>query len=204
MKCFLFSGHLHQSRPTSPFLTQMRRSCGFCFVSAKESLPLFTTCFGPERSDAVKLVAVKACIMLAVEAKSIDGQPDLTELAELVTPRTRNIVKVCGTDPSRSDPFSSAQYGAVRRNEIDKNGNLRRAALRPKAKKFTAEAVLDHELLAIAVMHLWKAAIAFLITGLSAEEAQEWVPMCLQVWEQQTDTSIQYSIAMAFNQVTLH
>ncbi|KAI0026519.1 hypothetical protein K488DRAFT_92404, partial [Vararia minispora EC-137] len=176
----------------------------FRFVSAKESLPLFATCFGPKQSDAIKLVAVKACIMLAVKAKSIDGQPDLTELAELVTPRACNIVKVCGTDPSQSDPFSSARYSAVRRNEIDKNGNLRRAALHPKAKKFTAEAVSDRELLAIAVMHSWKAAIAFLFTGLSAEEAQEWVPMCFQVWEQQTDASIQYSIAVAFNQVTLH
>jgi hypothetical protein len=95
------------------------------------------------------------------------------------------------------------KHGGVRRNEVDKYGNLRRAALRPKAKKFTAEAVSDRELLAVAVLHSWKTSIAFLFTGLTAEEAKEWVPLSLIVWEQQTDTSIQYSIAMAFNQVAL-
>jgi len=97
-----------------------------------------------------------------------------------------------------------AQYGGVRRNEVDKNGNLRRAAQRPKAKKFTAEAVSDRELLAIAVLHAWKSFVAFLFTGLTPAEARDWVPMSLMVWEQQADTSIQYSISMAFRQVSQH
>ncbi len=37
------------------------------FVPPEESLPLFLFCLRPEKSDAIKTMAVKACLTLAQE-----------------------------------------------------------------------------------------------------------------------------------------
>lgn len=51
----------------------------FRFLSEEDALPLFTTCVEPERSEAVKTCAVRACLTLAQEVTLILGhclEPD--------------------------------------------------------------------------------------------------------------------------------
>ncbi|KAI0040644.1 hypothetical protein FA95DRAFT_1647858 [Auriscalpium vulgare] len=155
------------------------------FSPREEIMPLFRTCLEPERSDAVKLVAIKACVTLSVEARSISWQPSIYPLFEQLAGRFRNIFK----------------YGGVRRNEVDDSGTLKRASLRPKAKRFTAESVSDRELMLIGILHLWRSNLEWSFTGLTQSEMEEWMPMALSVWEQQTDASVQYSIALALSHV---
>jgi neurofibromin 1 len=100
-----------------------------------------------------------------------------------------------------STHFSLLQYGGVRRNEVDENGKLRRASLRPKAKRYVAETVSDRELVLIAILGLWRSNLGWSFTGLTQAEMDSWMPMALAVWEQQADTSVQYSIAVALGQV---
>ena len=64
------------------------------FAPKHEALRFFETCLEPERSDAVKLVAVKACATLSVEQRSIQWQPDITELEAITAPRLRSIFGV--------------------------------------------------------------------------------------------------------------
>lgn len=155
------------------------------FSPPADAVPLFKTCLEAERSDAVKLVAIKASVTLSVEARAITWQPSISPLFEALAGRFRTIFK----------------YGGVRRNEVDENGKLRRAALRPKAKRYVAETVSDRELVLIAVLGLWRANLGWTFTGLTKAEMDAWMPMALAVWEQQTDTSVQYSIAVALGQV---
>ncbi|KAI0291754.1 hypothetical protein BC826DRAFT_969907 [Russula brevipes] len=155
------------------------------FSPLDDVLPLFKACLEAERSDAVKLVAIKASVTLSVEARAISWQPPILPLFEHLAGRFRTIFK----------------YGGVRRNEVDENGKLRRAALRPKAKRYVAETVSDRELVLIAILGLWRANLCWTFTGLTQAEMDSWMPMALAVWEQQADTSVQYSIAVALVQV---
>ncbi|KAI0265102.1 hypothetical protein BC834DRAFT_880157 [Gloeopeniophorella convolvens] len=155
------------------------------FSPLEDVLPLFKTCLEAERSDAVKLVAVKASVTLSVEARAISWQPSIGPLFEALAGRFRTIFK----------------YGGVRRNEVDENGTLKRAAPRPKAKRYVAETVGDRELVLIAILGLWRASLGWSFTGLTKQEMEEWVPMALTVWEQQKDMAVQYSIAIALGTV---
>ena len=53
----------------------------------------------------------------------------------------------------------------------------------------------------IAILGLWRSNLGWSFTGLTQAEMDSWMPMALAVWEQQADTSVQYSIAVALSQV---
>ncbi|TFY83118.1 hypothetical protein EWM64_g893 [Hericium alpestre] len=150
-----------------------------------EALEAFKTCLEPERSDAVKLCAVKACMTLGVEARQIRWQPSL-DAAFALGQRFRTILK----------------YAGVRRNEVDDSGVLRRAALRPKAKRFTAETVGDRELLIIGILHLWRNSIHWFGANMTEEEMLSWIPSFLRIWEDQADSSLQWSSSLAIAKTT--
>ncbi|THH13571.1 hypothetical protein EW146_g6666 [Bondarzewia mesenterica] len=155
------------------------------FSPLEDVLELFKTCVEPERSDAVKLCVVKACVTLSVESRQLPWQVQIDPIFQIAK-RFRNIFK----------------YGGVRRNEVDEAGNLKRTSFRPKAKRFTAETVSDRELLLIGILHLWKCNIGWSFTDMPCEELTTWVPAALKTWEEQTDPSVQYSIALALLQVS--
>ncbi|KAA1466679.1 hypothetical protein DENSPDRAFT_831556 [Dentipellis sp. KUC8613] len=146
----------------------------------EQALQVFRVCLEPERSHAVKLCAVKACLTLSAEGRQIPWQPSLEPAYDLGQ-RLRNIVK----------------YTGVRRNEVDDNGVLRRTALRPKAKRFTAETVGDRELLLVGILHLWRNSILWFIERMSEEEMNLFTPAALRIWEDQADMSLQWSTSLA-------
>ena len=86
----------------------------------------------------------------------------------------------------------------MRRNEVDEHGNIRRTASRPKAKRFTAETVSDRELLNIGILHLWRKSIEWSFFEWPRQEMIDWIPRAIRIWEEQSDASVQYSMAQAF------
>ncbi|KAF9238786.1 hypothetical protein BU15DRAFT_88233 [Melanogaster broomeanus] len=98
----------------------------FRFLPEDESIQLFVMCLEPERSDAVKICAVKAAQFFHRSFSCLPG--------------------------------SSSSTASVHRSEVDAYGNVRRAALRPKAKRFTSETLTDQDLLVLAILSLWRLA----------------------------------------------
>ena len=58
------------------------------FLPNEESLPLFTTCLEPDRSEAVKICAVKACLTLTLEVCSMRRLLRCSHLNRIISPPT--------------------------------------------------------------------------------------------------------------------
>lgn len=88
----------------------------------------------------------------------------------------------------------------TRRSEIDSEGNVKRAATRPKAKRFTSETLPDKDLLLIAMLTLWRAAPDFYFDQVDSDEFDEL--SIARVWDSETDTAVKIAGAMAIQQMT--
>lgn len=67
----------------------------FRFLPLEDSLPLFAICVEPERSEAVKTCAVRACLTLTQEVSRISWQKPLEKLEDALSHRFRDIFKAC-------------------------------------------------------------------------------------------------------------
>ncbi|KAJ6587786.1 hypothetical protein B0H10DRAFT_2233906 [Mycena sp. CBHHK59/15] len=112
----------------------------FRFLPEEDSLPLFALCVEPERSEAVKLCAVRACLTLVQEAPRTPSQKSLNRLIEAMGGRLQEIFKTA----------------AMRRTELDQHGNMRRTALRPKCRRRVPQPLSDREVLILGILALWR------------------------------------------------
>ncbi|KAL4081516.1 hypothetical protein V8B97DRAFT_1923406 [Scleroderma yunnanense] len=158
----------------------------FRFLPEEESIPIFASCMEAERSDAVKICAIKACTTLASEALRLPWQASLDKLKSIVAPRLRVIFKV----------------SSVRRSEVDGEGNIRRTATRPKAKRFTSETLPDKDLLLLAILTLWRASPDYYITQIDHGQYEDWLTSAARIWDSEVDTSVKIATAMAIQQLT--
>ncbi|KAI6003613.1 hypothetical protein EDD15DRAFT_2567619 [Pisolithus albus] len=158
----------------------------FRFLPEEESLPIFASCLEPERSDAVKICAIKACTTLASEASRLPWQGSLDELKRVVGPRLRAIYGVT----------------SIRVSEVDSNGIVRRAADRPKAKRFTSETLPDTDLLLIAVLTLWRASPDYYISQIDSSHFDDWLATAARIWDSEADTAVKIGAAMTIQQLT--
>ncbi|KIJ20411.1 hypothetical protein PAXINDRAFT_166473 [Paxillus involutus ATCC 200175] len=158
----------------------------FRFLPEDESIPLFIACLEPERSDAVKICAIKGASILSSEAARLPWQPSLEKLQEKVALRLRELYKVA----------------SIRRNEVDAHGNLRRAASRPKAKRFTSETLTDKDLMILAILALYRIAPDYYILQIDLLQVEDWVSMCARMWDSEADPSVKISAAMSFQHIT--
>ncbi|KAI6152285.1 hypothetical protein BKA82DRAFT_4387651 [Pisolithus tinctorius] len=158
----------------------------FRFLPEEESLPIFASCLEPERSDAVKICAIKACTTLAAEASRLPWQGSLDKLRSIVGPRLRAIYGVA----------------SIRGSEIDSSGILRRAADRPKAKRFTSETLPDTDLLLIAVLTLWRASPDYYISQIDSSHFDDWLATAARIWDSEADTAVKIGAAMTIQQLT--
>ncbi|KAF9226729.1 hypothetical protein BS17DRAFT_500836 [Gyrodon lividus] len=158
----------------------------FRFLPEDESIPLFVACLEPERSDAVKICAVKAASILSSEVARLPWQPSLEKLQIRIAARLRDLYKT----------------SSVRRSEIDAHGNVRRAALRPKAKRFTSETLTDKDLMILAILALWRSAPDYYILQIDHAQVESWVSMSARIWDSEADPSVKISAAMSFQHIT--
>ncbi|KAH7931340.1 hypothetical protein BV22DRAFT_1124264 [Leucogyrophana mollusca] len=158
----------------------------FRFLPEAESLSLFVACLEPERSDAVKICAVKAATTLTTEASRLPWQPSMEKLQMAIAERLRTIYKV----------------SSLRRSEIDEHGSVRRPASRPKAKRFTSETLADKELLLLAILTLWRSDPHFYITNTGDAERAKWPSDAARIWNSTSDTAVKMSEAHSFQHMT--
>ncbi|KAI0775878.1 hypothetical protein BD413DRAFT_470082 [Trametes elegans] len=113
------------------------------FLPEEESIPIFMQCLEPERSEAVKICVVKACLSLVVDGWKLPWQRSQTPLKHALGDRLTLI-------------FLSVY---TRRSEIDASGASRKSATRPKAKRYTSETLADRDLFLLSVLTLWRSDI---------------------------------------------
>ncbi|KAG8218508.1 hypothetical protein J3R82DRAFT_4145 [Butyriboletus roseoflavus] len=154
----------------------------FRFLPEDESVSLFVSCLEPERADAVKICAIKAASILASEAARLPWQPSMENLRRIIAVRSRRIYETA----------------SIRRSEVDTNGNVRRAAARPKAKRFTSETLTDKDLLLLAILALWRADLSYSMLPVDEEDSLQWSITFTRIWDSEADTSVKISAATTF------
>ncbi|KAG1752509.1 uncharacterized protein EDB91DRAFT_1102988 [Suillus paluster] len=151
----------------------------FRFLSEEESISLFMDCLEPERSDAVKICAIKAATTLAIEAPRLPWQQSLEKLQNDIAPRLRDIYKAA----------------SVRLSEYDSDGTIRRAASRPKAKRFTSETLIDKDLMLLSILALWRASPDYYITNIGQSHMEGWLSVSARIRDSDVDTAVKISAA---------
>ncbi|OJA21538.1 hypothetical protein AZE42_01812, partial [Rhizopogon vesiculosus] len=161
----------------------------FRFLSEEEPIPLFLDCLEPERSDAVKICAIKAATTLSSEAPRLPWQQSLENLQTAIAPRLRDIF----------------QMSSIRRSEYESDGTIRRAASRTKAKRFTSETLTDKDLMLIAILALWRAAPDYYVASverMSQSQPESWKAISVRIRDSDTDTAVKISAASSFQHFT--
>ncbi|KAG2156346.1 hypothetical protein DEU56DRAFT_231415 [Suillus clintonianus] len=158
----------------------------FRFLSEEESISLFLDCLEPERSDAVKICAIKAATTLSIEAPRLPWQQSLEKLQIAISPRLRCIYKTA----------------SVRLSEYDSDGAIRRAASRPKAKRFTSETLIDKDLMLLSILALLRASPDYYIANTEDLDLDGWVAISARVRDSDTDTAVKISAATSHQHLT--
>ncbi|KAF8872759.1 hypothetical protein BD779DRAFT_1679537 [Infundibulicybe gibba] len=154
----------------------------FRFLPQDEAIALFTLCVEPERSEAVKTCAVRACLTLVQEAPRISWQKPLDKLEEALAQRFRNIFKTAG----------------IRKTEMGQNNIVKRISPRPKAKRHVPQPLSDREVLLLAILSLWRADALFYLKNITENDIDEWVLTAVKLWEAPVDISVKVSTACCF------
>ncbi|KAJ7265356.1 hypothetical protein B0H12DRAFT_1201035 [Mycena haematopus] len=142
----------------------------FRFLQEEDSIPLFEECLLPERSDAVKLCVVRACLTLVQERK-------LDNLALAVAPRLTSIFR----------------YGGRRRGETDQNGRVQRPQAYPKCKRRIPQPLQDGEVLILGILSLWRKSPAFYHLTPGEQPGADWMDSLIRLWESSVDNSLKAS-----------
>ncbi|KAG6849386.1 hypothetical protein H0H93_008893 [Arthromyces matolae] len=157
----------------------------FRFLPEEDALMLFSVCMEPERSEAVKLCVVRACLTLVQEASRCKWQRPLSKLQNLMCRRLRVIYQTSG----------------LRRAEVDKYGNLKRPASRPKALWTSHQPLSDREVLLLGILSLWRASPLFHFKDLTHPDIQIWSETSNKIWDTNLDISVKVSSASCFYEV---
>ncbi|KAG1755407.1 hypothetical protein EDB19DRAFT_1661084 [Suillus lakei] len=158
----------------------------FRFLPEEESISLFLDCLEPERSDAVKICAIKAATTLSIEALRVPWQQSLEKLQNAISPRLRCIYKT----------------SSMRLSEYDSDGAIRRAASRPKAKRFTSETLIDKDLMLLAILALLRASPDYYIANIGDTDVEGWDSISARVRDSDTDTAVKISAATSHQHLT--
>ncbi|THV03328.1 hypothetical protein K435DRAFT_835905 [Dendrothele bispora CBS 962.96] len=152
----------------------------FRFSPEEDALALFSVCVEAERSEAVKICAVRAALTLVQEAPRFVWQKPLTKLESLMAPRLRAMhLAICS-----------------RRPEVDTVG-IRRSASYPKVKHTHSQPLTDKELLVLAILSLWRAHTPFFLSEMKEEQEEEWSNGAVKVWESPLNIAVKISAATA-------
>ncbi|KAI0677196.1 hypothetical protein C8Q78DRAFT_1180405 [Trametes maxima] len=152
------------------------------FLPEDESLPIFQQCLEPERSEAVKICVVKACLALVVDGWKLSWQRSLEPLKDSLKIRLNTI-------------FFSVY---TRRSEIDANGSSRKSYIRPKAKRYTSETLPDRELFILGLLTLWRSDIWWYHDCLNEKDIDSVFATCVTVYSAPADPAVKWSLGRTF------
>ncbi|KAL7282669.1 hypothetical protein ACG7TL_004142 [Trametes sanguinea] len=152
------------------------------FLPEEESLPIFRQCVEPERSEAVKICVVKACLALVVDGWKLPWQRPLEPLKDALKIRLNSI-------------FFSVY---TRRSETDANGSSRKSAIRPKAKRYTSETLPDRDLFVLALLTLWRSEIWWYADCLEMDQLEFVFETCVTIYSAPADPAVKWSLGRTF------
>lgn len=159
----------------------------FRFLPEEDSLQLYVECLQPERSEAVKLCAVRSCLTLAQESARVPWQRPLDKLMEAIGPRLLAIYKV----------------GGRRRGEIDQHGRLQRTQAYPKCKRRVPQPLQDGEVLILSILSLWRAALGFWVDPDDEHNSGvSWSEATFRMWDSGLDSLVKASSITTFIMTT--
>ncbi|KAH9854976.1 hypothetical protein C2E23DRAFT_883516 [Lenzites betulinus] len=150
------------------------------FLPEDESIPIFLQCLEAERSEAVKICVVKAC--LALIGWKLPWQKSITPLKEAIQVRLMTL-------------FSSVY---TRRSEVDANGSSRKTAIRPKAKRYTSETLPDRDLFILSLLTLWRTDIWWHHDCIGPEELENIFDRSVTVYSAPADPAVKWSLGRTF------
>ena len=85
------------------------------------------------------------------------------------------------------------QSTAAHRNEVDKNGVVKRSNLKPVAKRYSSEAIADKELLMYAVLALYRIDPRCVLYNITEENLKEWLVDTMQLVFRPADLALPLS-----------
>ncbi|KAH8118768.1 hypothetical protein DFH11DRAFT_1839273 [Phellopilus nigrolimitatus] len=150
------------------------------FLAEDEYTSLIKACLEPDRSDAVKIVAVKALIIMGQQGAKWPYLPAIR--TEFTKERIRRIF----------------QSTVSHHNELDSLGVMRRSALKPALKRFSSEAIPDKELLVLAVMCLYRFDARFYPVEYDTSNGVEWLQDVTQLVRRPGDSAVPLSCLRTF------
>ncbi|KAJ3719315.1 hypothetical protein C8R42DRAFT_777357 [Lentinula raphanica] len=151
------------------------------FLPKEDSHTLFMLCLEPDRSDAVKLCAVRACLTLIEESTTFPWQNSLEDLEQVVATRFRHLHKASIT----------------RRMEVDQYGSVKKGAMRPKIKRIQVDPLTDKDLLVLGILSIWRARFTFYFTGMPPNEFNMWTNVSMRIFESSLDLAVKIAAASA-------
>ncbi|KIY51663.1 hypothetical protein FISHEDRAFT_36865 [Fistulina hepatica ATCC 64428] len=160
----------------------------------EEAVELFELFLEPERSDAVKLCAVRAFLTLVEEAPRIPTQRPLDILEDALAVRFGSIIMTT----------------LLRTPEVDRYGNLKFPSVRPRFKRTTTTALPDSETLTLGILSLWRNDPVLFYKAVRGTEpiyanainVDEWLKSCNAIWEAPVNLMVKLSIGATFKVVT--
>ncbi|KAJ4479043.1 hypothetical protein J3R30DRAFT_2708420 [Lentinula aciculospora] len=153
----------------------------FRFLPKEDWHALFSICLEPERSEAVKLCAVRACLTLMQEASLFPWQDPLDDLEQLVAPRLRQLQKTCIT----------------RRMEVDQYGSAKKSATRPKVRRLQTDPLSDRDLLCLGILSVWRIRFSFFFAAMPDNEFTKWTNLSMRTFESSLDLAVKIAAASA-------
>ena len=98
----------------------------------------------------------------------------------------------------------SLQSLILRRSEMGDKGIARRAGLRPKARRYTAETLPDRELLALSILNLWLSDYTWYVYALQTDARDLWPAVCTEIWSAPTDFAVKMALGRALRILADH
>ncbi|GAW06426.1 ras gtpase activator [Lentinula edodes] len=151
------------------------------FLPKEDTHYIFSLCLEPERSDAVKLCAVRACLTLVQEVALFPWQDPLDDLQKVVAPRLRQLYRTAVT----------------RRMEVDQYGSAKKGATRPKIKRIHVDPLNDRDLLVLGILSVWRNHFIFYYADMPENEFTMWTNLTMRIYDSSLDLAVKIAAASA-------
>ncbi|KAJ3936091.1 MAG: hypothetical protein NXY57DRAFT_886591 [Lentinula lateritia] len=151
------------------------------FLPKEDTHYIFSLCLEPERSDAVKLCAVRACLTLVQEVALFPWQDPLDDLQKVVAPRLRQLHRTAIT----------------RRMEVDQYGSAKKGATRPKIKRIHVDPLNDRDLLVLGILSVWRNDFTFFYAEMPENEFTMWTNLTMRIYDSSLDLAVKIAAASA-------
>lgn len=91
-----------------------------------------------------------------------------------------------------------SQTCTTRRSEVDSTGTIKKAALRPRAKRYSSETLPDPELLSFSVLALFRADPMWHLASMDDSQIPGYIPNIIRCWGSPGDQAVKMAMSRTF------